>query len=276
MNEYKLKSLLKQNTLDIHIESTVNSGSFETHTHDFCELVFIVSGKGKHTVGDVEYDLKSGDIFIIKGSERHGFSNLENLRLFNIMFNVHELQTEDCKNLTGFWVLFVHEQTSGFLSHLNVSGDDYQQVLQWCRHILQEYTAHQPGYISVCHSILMQLIVFLSRKYQDSDQFSRQMDFRLARSIVYMQTNFSAKITIDELAEMVGFSKRHYSRLFQQTYGMSPIQFLNEIRLNRAKLLLESGNYKVTEVATRCGFQDGNYFSRFFKQKYDRAPSEWR
>ena len=276
MKEFKLREKRQQKEVKFHIESSVIKGDFEFHGHDFCELAFIASGQGWHTIGDRQYQLKKGDIYIVKGKEKHGFAALENVRIFNIMLNVYDLVEEDCGALPGFWVLFVHEQFDDFLSHMHVTGEDYNRVLGWCELLLQEYQAKEPGYVTVCHSVLMQMIVFLSRKFQIRQREEMTVDYRLAKAVVHMQTNFADRITIDQLADMTGFSGRHFTRLFQQVYGLPPIQFLNELRLKHAKMLLESGNYKVTEVASLCGFQDSNYFSAYFKEKNGCPPSEWR
>lgn len=275
MEKIKLKQKLKPKELKFHIESGIVNGDFEFHGHDFCELAFIESGQGIHTIGNRDYHLRKGDIFIIKGNEKHGFFALENVKIFNIMFNVSDLVMEDCGTLSGFWILFVHEQFSDFLSHMRLKDEDYEQMLRWCNLLQREYTERTPGYVTVCHSVLMQLIVFLSRKFQIPLKDEKNMDIRLTKTVVYMQLNFQNKITVENLAEIAGFSSRHFTRMFTQVYGMSPIEFLNELRLNHAKMLLESGSYKVIEVAALCGFQDSNYFSRYFKEKSGCAPSEW-
>ena len=116
MKEFKLREKRQQGDVKFHIESSVINGDFEFHGHDFCELAFIASGQGWHTIGERQYQLKKGDIYIVKGKEKHGFAALENVRIFNIMLNVYDLVEEDCGALPGFWVLFVHEQFDDFLS----------------------------------------------------------------------------------------------------------------------------------------------------------------
>ena len=276
MKEFKLQEKRQQREVKFHIESNVIKGDFEFHGHDFCELAFIASGQGWHTIGDRQYQLKKGDIYIVKGKEKHGFAALENVRIFNIMLNVYDLVEEDCGELPGFWVLFVHEQFDDFLSHMHVTGEDYDRVLGWCELLQQEYKEKEPGYVTVCHSVLMQMIVFLSRKFRIRQQNEMAVDFRLARAVVHMQTNFAEKITVEQLADLSGFSERHFARLFQQVYGLAPMQYLNELRLKHAKMLLESDHYKVTEVASLCGFPDSNYFSAYFKEKCGCPPSKWR
>ena len=96
MREFKLREKRQQKEVKFHIESSVIKGDFEFHGHDFCELAFIASGQGWHTIGDRQYQLKKGDIYIVKGKEKHGFAALENVRIFNIMLNVYDLVEEDC------------------------------------------------------------------------------------------------------------------------------------------------------------------------------------
>jgi len=268
--------MLRQKQLDIHVDFGHLTQDFALHDHDYCELVFITDGTADHVVGDTKYPTRKGDIFVLKGREQHGFCNVSNLKLYNIMFHVSDLLLDDCRDLPGFWVLFVHEQTNEFISRITLTDDSFDTVHAWCRRLMQEYTAHQPGYISVCHSILMQMIVFLSRTCQCFAFHENQTDFRLARAVTYMQTNFSEKISIEQLAAIAGFSSRHFSRLFQEVYRITPIQFLNEIRLSHARIMLEQQSCKVSEIAALCGFSDSNYFSKVFKQKYHLAPSEWK
>jgi len=268
--------MLLQKKLDIHVDFGHLTQDFALHDHDYCELVFITDGTATHVVGETAYPIKKGDIFVLKGREIHGFCNVSNLKLYNVMFHVSDLLLDDCRDLSGFWVLFVHEQTNDFISRITLTGSDFDLVHTWCRQLMQEYTAHQPGYISVCHSILMQMIVFLSRICQHFESCETQPDFRLANAVTYMQTNFSEKINVEQLAAIAGFSPRHFSRLFQEVYQITPMQFLNEIRLGHARILLETRHYKVSEVAALCGFSDGNYFSKVFRQKYLLAPSEWK
>lgn len=216
MKEYYLKNVLQHDSLNIHVDKWMLNSDFPFHTHDYCELVFIVSGTGTHIVEDMEYTLKKGDIFVIKGHEKHAFFNTRNLVYFNIMFQIYDLRTDDCKNLPGFWLLFIHEQQSNFWSYIHVENTEYNSMLNWCEQLFSEYTNHQPGYISICHSILMQIIVFLSRTCQLLENQKENLTISLAKAIVYMQTNYEKKITIDFLADMTGFSKRHFCVFFSK------------------------------------------------------------
>lgn len=78
------------------------------------------------------------------------------------------------------------------------------------------------------------------------------------------------------LAAQAEMSEVHFRRCFKQIYHVSPQQYLMELRLTRAKELLQFDNTSVTEIARKSGFVDPCYFSRVFKQKTGYAPSEYR
>lgn len=70
---------------NIYAQRVVLNGEFVQHSHDFDEIVLILSGTGEHLVGQRVYSLKRGDVFVIKGETRHGFRGAENLELVNVM-----------------------------------------------------------------------------------------------------------------------------------------------------------------------------------------------
>ena len=70
----------------------------------------------------------------------------------------------------------------------------------------------------------------------------------------------------------MGFSVRHFSRLFVDAYGVPPQKYILLLRLERARELLSSPDMSVTEIALSCGFSDCNYFIRIFKKYYSMTP----
>ncbi len=90
----------------------------------------------------------------------------------------------------------------------------------------------------------------------------------------YMSHNYQRpELNIKEMLTTVSWSQRHFFRAFRVVTGMTPMQYLQELRLNSAFELLATREFTVTEVAHRCGFQDPAYFSRMFSRKNNRPPS---
>ena len=92
----------------------------------------------------------------------------------------------------------------------------------------------------------------------------------------YMRHNFYRAMTITEMAEDLGISDRYLYNLFVEAEGIPPKQYLNRLRLLRAKEMLENSTATVSEVAVSCGFSDVLAFSRFFSGKENMSPTAYR
>ena len=90
-----------------------------------------------------------------------------------------------------------------------------------------------------------------------------------------MDTQFTQKISIAALAKEAGISEVYFRNKFREYYGVSPLAYLKQVRINHAKQLLRSGYYSVTDVALECGFENVSYFSYTFKQLTGISPTDF-
>jgi AraC-like DNA-binding protein len=93
---------------------------------------------------------------------------------------------------------------------------------------------------------------------------------------IYIQENFHRSITRDSVATRFNISANHLSRMFRQQGHMTFADYITWVRIDRAKFMLKKYNFKLNEVALRCGFKDVNYFCRVFKNRTGRTPTEYR
>ena len=100
--------------------------------------------------------------------------------------------------------------------------------------------------------------------------------FEVDRAIAYMNSHFSEKITVDDLAQQIHWSSGHFSKVFKSVTGSSPIDFLQMIRLQKARMMLLNSAKSITEIAIECGFVSSSYFSYCFLDKYKTTPSDFR
>lgn len=92
----------------------------------------------------------------------------------------------------------------------------------------------------------------------------------------YIKKNFSEGITLNQLAQKLNFSSGYLSRLFQEEVGKSFTDYLNMIRVNKAKELLKTTDLKVYQIADEVGFTDSYYFSSWFKKIVGVSPTTYR
>ena len=96
---------------------------------------------------------------------------------------------------------------------------------------------------------------------------------KISPAIDWLDRHFAEDIDIDTLAEKCFMSKSHFFRLFKDETGFSPIEYRNNLRIERAKILLSDGECSVTETALMLGFENVYYFSRMFKKITGMSPT---
>lgn len=114
-----------------------------------------------------------------------------------------------------------------------------------------------------------------------ADAFSNSIDLsqneqRLKKATIYIQENFSQKITIAQLAELVNYTPTHFINLFTKVFGMSPGKYLINTRLENAEFLLVLTDFTIAEIAEKCGYNNPSFFVKHFKKKYGLTPSQYR
>ncbi|MDP4092774.1 MAG: AraC family transcriptional regulator [Bacillota bacterium] len=104
---------------------------------------------------------------------------------------------------------------------------------------------------------------------QDADSY-----IRLA--LEYIQTYFSSNITLDDICKEIHVSNYHFIRMFRMKVGMTPHRYLLKVRIEKAKELLSTNHYSVTETAMLCGFESVPHFSDTFKKLTGYSPVDYK
>ncbi len=92
----------------------------------------------------------------------------------------------------------------------------------------------------------------------------------------YLTENYMNEISMNQLAEQVGFSPFYFSRLFKQQFRMGFVDYLNDLRIAAAKSLLDDPTLTLKVVASRCGYDTPSYFAKIFKKRTGMTPTEYR
>ena len=109
--------------------------------------------------------------------------------------------------------------------------------------------------------------------YQES---YRQYNRYLRPVIEYVHRHLDEQIPIESLLQISGLSKSYFHKMFKQTLGRTPNEYITEQRLERAKQLMQLTNQKMEEIALQCGFLDPVYFSYVFKKETGQTPTQYR
>ncbi len=144
------------------------------------------------------------------------------------------------------------------------------KLLDQCFLSLLGSTLEKAGHLSALFSvILMHWIEKTHEKENETERF-------VTDAITYIMDHINRPFTVAELADNMGISERYLRRLFKLQTGKSPREYISDLRLNMAKDMLLTGSFSVKEIAYSLGFQNSYYFSRFFKERTNQYPSEYR
>jgi two-component system response regulator YesN len=110
----------------------------------------------------------------------------------------------------------------------------------------------------------------------DKPTEAESMKIVIRKAVEYMRYNYRETITLNDVAEHTYISACYLSRLFTKELGKSFVEYLSEMRIEKAKEFLREDNYKTYEVAEMVGIKDAHYFSKLFKKYTGITPSEFK
>jgi AraC-like DNA-binding protein len=99
---------------------------------------------------------------------------------------------------------------------------------------------------------------------------------RLSRTREWIQVNYAAPLTLDDMAAVASMNSQHFLRQFRDCYGITPHRFLTHIRLEAARQLLQNSGETVSAICRHTGFESLSSFSGLFRQRYGLPPSASR
>lgn len=110
---------------------------------------------------------------------------------------------------------------------------------------------------------------------QEHTAFANSAERQVNQAVHWLSVQYAQPVSIDQLAKSLGYHRTHLSKIFKKQMGVSPMQFLMQVRLDQAKSLLQS-HLTVEQVASSVGFADPLYFSKQFRKRFGESPTQYR
>jgi len=129
-----------------------------------------------------------------------------------------------------------------------------------------------------CNALLLEILYrIFGRTQSDLPAPRLTQATRLAHQVRgLLQKLPSQKESIQMTLETLGFSYAHLCRVFRRQYGVTPVEYLNALRIEQAKELLAAGNESILDIARKSGFNHAQYFSRMFRRQTGQSPRDYR
>lgn len=257
------------NVLDL-LPRVPNSVCFTAHWHERMELNYVISGSMTARIGGREVVVSEGCVAIIPPCRLHWGKAGENGVVYRtIMFDVSEFF-----NKCGATEKLITPVADQHVEFLPVTDD--KRITSALDRLIEEYTNGDLYSSVLIISKIYEILGLLYRCCLTEKSAGNISDEKFKIITQYISEHFTEELTLDKLSRMFGYDRSYFCRTFKSVTGLSPINYINISRLEKAKNMLSQSDTKISEISLLCGFSDPNYFSRCFKRQFGISPGAYR
>ena len=248
--------------------------TYGPHQHLRIEINYVKKGSCILHLDNESITFREGEIMIIASDISHLFeagadgTTLMQLEFLPEIFSHFSLNATVDSNGSALTPVFLFSQENRLIKIVN--NIRIMRVVQRIVNELEEKSSYYQYLVIMYYAELLILIY----RYKDEAYLPICTNEALKRAIAYIRLNYHSEININNVAEHTGVSERYLRSLFSQYLNLSPLDYLNQIRINKAVELLRNTEMSIKEVCFQCGFQSPQYFSRIFKQQMGVTPRE--
>jgi AraC-like DNA-binding protein len=229
-------------------------------------LIYCIKGKGWINIQNKHYDIKQDNFFIIPASIPHKYGADNNDPWF--IYWLHFTGDLSYRYIKSEFKIESLDQSNN--ARINDRINLFEEIYQT---LATGYSNENLEYASLCLGYLLASFCY----YSNFERFN--LIYRndiIEKSIKYMHTHIEDKITLSELASVVGCSVSHFSMLFKKRTSCSPIEYYNNLKIQKACQMLKFSNMHIKEIANILHYDDQYYFSRIFRKIMGISPLYYR
>lgn len=252
--------LLNQNFKELNpllcgFEECSKGYGFGPASREYYLLHYVVRGKGSFTIKDRVYNLKKGNIFVIRPNE----------------ITYYEADKNDPWKY--IWIGFQCSYESNVLRQATFLNEDilYSQAAEYIfKEMLDASKINQTKELFLTSKLYELFSLLIEEKKNIAEQDFPEIYVMKAESFIL--ANYMNDITVEGISKFLGINRVYFSGIFKRAKGKSPKQYIVDVRLEKAAKLILSSNLTPSEVAKSTGYKDIFNFSKMFKKKFGVAP----
>lgn len=266
MEDNRLKSC---QWVDMNTHITLLSHQVDTpvgmHLHEYYEMEIVLDGTGFQNLNGTVYPLKPGSVYFLTPIDFHAVTPEQPMRIANLSFDEHALFTE---------MQFYFPNRKG--NFIFQADDRLTATLQFLFELLSKECAAEDIFALRARQNLLELLLITVLRSQQEAAENSISHAQLQPSLQYLFCHFQENITLTEVASRSGYTPNYFSKLFRDICGSCFVDFLSNLRINYAKMLLLSTNLSAVQIAEQSGFGSASGFFRKFRQCCGCTPDDFR
>ena len=261
----------------IKVTPSVHDENCVFHFHTYIEFVFIESGFSLHSFNGKTTILIPGDLFAVGLNNCHMYFSVNNVKLYNIIFDLNEISevSEKVTALTG--LNFLTETDNKNFPLINIASDNRHELIILLEKMHSERENKNTGWELALKTYLVQFLIMYSRLSQSEENakspaHSGEYINYIFKSIRFIEENYSKNITSDDVARHAGINSKYLAKQFINKFNISLAEYIRRFKVNKALEMIISTEKPLNLISTECGFINFSSFSRTFKNIIGNPP----
>lgn len=250
----------------------------EIHSHDFIEIVYVLSGSATQHINEFDYEVKRGDVIFINYGGKHSFEPHDNFKYINICFTPEKLSssiiTQDnalaLLSLTAFDDI-CQGKNGGKLSFC--AKERYEMEFL-ATAMFEEFEKKRFSYNQIIESYFSAFLAKMLRKTITNNTEETKAEWN--KFFDYIENNLGEKLSLSALAQKSFYNPAYFSRKFKQCFGVSLSEYIRTKRIEHAMKLLKETSLPVHQIILQVGFTDRTAFYNLFIKHTGVTPNNYR
>lgn len=251
------------------------------HWHNEFEINYVYEGSARYHIDYNYFDSQAGDIILLRPNAMHSIHPINHLEHVTdtLVCHLDMLGASLLDQTSLLYLQPLQNDALKFEPRIQPHQAGYQEIKIVLFAIFELIRNKEPYYDILLKSKLFELLHLL---YQfgyiikkNTDDLYRKNE-KIRGLIDHIQHHYQENLTIEEMADYMGYSKPHFMSVFKQHTGTSCMEFVIQVRLKEACSLLTSSLKSVVDIANQVGFNNLSNFNRQFKRYYHTTPSHYR
>lgn len=247
-------------------------GYIPWHFHEAMELFYVEKGAMIYQSSNCQITFNEGDCGFVNSSILHFARPLyqDNSTVFLLhSFNPSFLCSPDSLIYTKYLSKLIN-------SSFEIIKFDKEKDREIIEKLIDSFHIEEDLYELKLKNIISELVTSFMEKYHFDEKNTSVSDQKIKDMMAYVYNNYNSRITVGDLAETGCCSERECYRSFDKALKMSPNDFINYYRLNKAVELLITTSISISDICFECGYNHESYFGKQFKNKYGCSPRQYR
>lgn len=257
-----------------YYDESFQNVSLMRHHHTQNEIVFVRDGQSAFDISGIPYIIRKNQILLISALENHSARVLETPYRRYVFVSSMDLCSEYIHDpvLASAFIRSNHQQ-----GPIDLTPDAAEEIEHHFKILVSETAGQNVKWKERCAGILSDILILLYRSnpgmfFTEKNPKELNVIFSIKD---YIDHHYDEPLNLDRVAQKFFINKYYLSHQFKEIIGYGFKKYIQLIRINKAKILLQNTNLSVNEICSKIGYDNINYFIRLFKEKEELTPYQY-